>query len=185
MALIPGICWPLQYNSIRKNSAANTFGMVREGGKRAHQGWDLLAYPGTPVYAVADGTIKFANPRGDYGLLIVQEFSFRGRTYYAAYAHLSRQCVTSYAAELPVGMGEIIGWTGNSGNASTMRGDDQHLHFEIRTVELPGHGLGGRVDPKEVYGLVPLNFPVYDSRLVTGRGLSSASGLTVKGLNSL
>lgn len=37
----------------------NVFGKVRNGGK--HQGVDLLALPGTPVYACVDGTIKIGD----------------------------------------------------------------------------------------------------------------------------
>jgi murein DD-endopeptidase MepM/ murein hydrolase activator NlpD len=182
MALILGICWPLQSNTIRKHSVSNTFGMVRDGRKRAHQGWDLLAYPGTPIYAVGDGNLKYVRPSGDYGMLVIQEFTFHGRRYYAAYAHLSSVCVSE---DMDVVMGEIIGWSGNTGNASAMSGDDQHLHFEIRTVERAGHGLGGRVDPRDLYGFVPLSFTVMDHRLMTGRALSSAPGLKVAELNSL
>ena len=181
--LLPNIGWPLETNVIRKNSVANTFGMVRNGGKRAHQGWDLLASPGTRCYAVADGIVATGS-LGDYGRFISLEFEHRGQTLFAFYAHLSFICI---GYKQRVTAGEWIGLTGNTGNAKTMKGDDQHLHFEIRTVNMPGHGLGGRIDPREVYGLVPLRTPIYDSRppehlRTLGR---SGSGLKVPGVNVL
>ena len=76
---LPGIAWPLDVSVIRKNFVANTFGMVRNGGQRAHQGWDLLAYPGTRCYAVADGVVT-TGFHPDYGKHIVLQFEHRGRT---------------------------------------------------------------------------------------------------------
>lgn len=120
--------WPLRHNEIRKNSVSNTFGMVRKGGTRAHQGWDFRALPWTSCFAVADGEIAYTGHRGDFGLLVVLEFTYRARTWFAAYAHLSYSHV--YYQE-KVTAGQLIAETGNTGNASTMTGEDQHLHFEI------------------------------------------------------
>lgn len=181
--LLPDITWPLDANVIRKHSVANTFGMVRNGGQRAHQGWDLLAYPGTRCYAVADGVVT-TGFNGDYGRFISLEFEHRGHNLFAFYAHLNIVVVTN---EQRVAAGEWIGLTGNTGNARTMKGDDQHLHFEFRTESRPGHGLGGRIDPKTVYGFVPLRSPIYDTRppehmQTLGR---SGTGLKVPGTNVL
>lgn len=181
--LLPNIAWPLNSNVIRRNSLGNTFGMVRNGGQRAHQGWDLLAYPGTRCYAVADGVVT-TGVSGDYGNFISLEFEHRGRSLFAYYAHLSMAVARTGQR---VSAGEWIGLTGNTGNASTMTGDDQHLHFEIRTIRQPGHGLGGRLSPKAVYGFVPLSVRIYDSRppehlRTLGR---SGIGLKVPGINVL
>ena len=46
------------------------FGWTREGGTKNHQGIDLIAVPGTPIYAVANGTIYTApssSPSYAYG----------------------------------------------------------------------------------------------------------------------
>lgn len=152
--------WPLRHNKIRRGLVNHTFGMVRNGGTRAHQGWDLYAEPGTPCFAIADGEIVFAEDRGAFGNLVVLKFCFRGATRYAAYAHLSTLTVTK---DQIVPMGQLLGDTGNTGNATSMTGDDQHLHFEIRTLPMPGLGLGGRICPSEVYGEVPFHG-------VSGRG---------------
>ena len=161
--LSPGISWPLDWNVIRRNDVANTFGdKVRQKGTKPHQGWDLLAYPGTRCYAIADGEIVFARDTGkDYGILIVLKFSHRGRTLFAAYAHMS-MCIAKEGKS--VAAGEFIGLTGNTGNARTMKGVDQHLHFELRTIKFPGLGTPGRLDPQCIYGFVPLHDTIHDPR---------------------
>ena len=175
------LSWPLERNEIRGMSRSNAYGMVRNGGKRAHQGWDLIAIPGTPCFAVADGKVMFADYSGDYGNLLVIKFEHRGRTLYAAYAHLSSFRILK---GLPVERGMIVARTGNTGNAKTMTGADQHLHFEIRTTEEPGSGLSGRIDPARIYGATPLYGVVID-----GHGMKvarrSAHGLRVPGINVL
>lgn len=152
-ALPAGIGWPLKHNMIRRNSENNTFGMVRNGGKRAHQGWDFEAPAGTPCRAIASGKIALVYVSKDYGNVVVLGFPFKGKTLYAAYAHLSAVAV---AAGQALAKGDAIGKTGNTGNASGMTGKDQHLHFEIRTEPRPGLGLAGRLSPKDVFGAIPL-----------------------------
>jgi murein DD-endopeptidase MepM/ murein hydrolase activator NlpD len=180
---LPGIHWPLEANTIRKNSLANTFGMVRNGGKRAHQGWDLRAYPGTRCFAIADGEIVFVGWRGDYGRIIILQFRHGGRTLFATYAHLSMSLVTTGER---VTAGYWIGLAGNTGNAESMTGEDHHLHFEVRTIVHPGQGLAGRIDPREVYGVVPLGASYYDTRPAMAQQMESkAPGLKIHGMNVL
>lgn len=138
----------------------HTFGMVRNGGSRPHQGWDLYATPGTPVYAVAEGTIRWADPRGQLGNLIVLEFDHNGNKLYAAYAHLQSIQVSMGDS---VSRGQQIGLTGNTGNAVSMTGEDQHLHFEIRTTAMPGLGLTQRVDPHDLYARTPIGCTVIET----------------------
>ena len=147
------LAYPLQVNTIRRNSKHNTFGMVRNNHHRAHQGWDLLATPLTPCYAIADGIIRYSRPYQKYGNMILLRFEFKHATYFAAYCHLSLPVVVEGQE---VYRGQAVGLTGDSGNAKSMRGADHHLHFEIRTEEFPGHGLHGRVDPAKLYGNSPL-----------------------------
>lgn len=152
-ALPAGIGWPLKHNMIRRNSENNTFGMVRNNHTRAHQGWDFEAPAGTPCFAIAGGKIALVYVSKDYGNVVVLGFPFKGKTLYAAYAHLSAVAV---AQGQTLARGDAIGKTGNTGNASGMTGKDQHLHFEIRTEPRPGLGLTGRLTPKEVFGVLPL-----------------------------
>ena len=120
-----------------------------------HQGWDLEADPGTPVYAVGDGEITHAGFHPQFGQNIVLQFSKSGQArvspvdpLWAFYAHLSLILVTE--GQLVVA-GEVIGETGYTGNASASA---PHLHFEIRNTSQPSPGLGGagRIDPSSVLG---------------------------------
>ena len=151
------LSWPLETNRIRGEKANNAYGMVRldnKGVKRAHQGWDLAAQPGTPCYTIADGVIRWASPYGDYGLMVTLEFQHHDRTLYATYAHLMSHYVYNGRQ---VRRGDMIGRTGQSGNAKGQQLGEAHLHFGIRTTELPQQGLTGHVDPAQLFGAVPIN----------------------------
>ena len=161
------IGWPLARNIIRRGSLNHTFGMVRrnaDGSRRPHQGWDFEAEPGYRCYAVADGRIEAVRNTGAYGQQIVLRFEhdFDGDgdtdTLFAFYAHLSRIDVV---AGQTVKRGQQIGLTGNSGNARSMKGTDQHLHFELRSRPLPGRGLDGRYSPLALFKVCPLGTPIY------------------------
>lgn len=80
--------------------------------------------------------------------------------------------------------GAWIGLTGNTGNAESMTGENHHLHFEIRTVEHPGHGLEGRIDPQEIFGVVPLKTTYFDSRPPMAQRIGSGNpGIRIAGVN--
>jgi peptidoglycan hydrolase-like protein with peptidoglycan-binding domain len=96
-----------------------------------HHAIDIVAARGTPVVAVADGTIDSLS-REDTGLggLRIWLRDDAGTTYY--YAHLSAITVT-LAPGGRVAAGQAIGAVGRTGNA---RGGVHHLHFEMH----PGGG---------------------------------------------
>lgn len=141
---------PLKICKLRTAGLASVnsakFGLVRRnanGTLRAHQGIDLQAESGTPIYAVDDGVIIGVNMGKDgYGYTITLKFGDK----FAFYAHLSE--VFNHAGD-KVKKGTVIGKTGSTGNAVGMttitRGS--HLHFEIRTQQNAGLGLAGRLDP--------------------------------------
>ncbi len=108
------------------NSFSNTFGAPRSGG-RSHQGCDIMTARNTPLVAVVDGVITSTNPY-DSGLGGIT-IHLRGgdRTVYY-YAHLS-SIKSGIRAGVRVSAGQVIGYAGNTGNAS---GGAVHLHFEIR-----------------------------------------------------
>ena len=90
-----------------------------------HEAIDILEPRGTPVHAVASGTIQklfLSKPGGN----TIYEFDERG-VYCYYYAHLDR-----YAEGLRKGMrverGDIIGFVGWTGNADART---PHLHFAI------------------------------------------------------
>lgn len=88
----------------------------------AHHGVDYGAVIGTPVYAVAGGTVVAAGPAGSAGNRV--ELRHRGRT--SLYLHLDR-----VAPEAQVGtrllQGDVLGWVGTTGTST-----GPHLHFEVR-----------------------------------------------------
>lgn len=131
----------------RYDPMSNTFGMVRNGGTRAHQGWDLEAPVGTRVYAISDGYLTTGYSPGGYGRWARLRFHHHGKTLYAFYGHLEHHHVHGHVTE-----GTVVGRSGRSGNATSIPATESHLHFEIRTVPHPGKGLGGRIDPAVILG---------------------------------
>jgi murein DD-endopeptidase MepM/ murein hydrolase activator NlpD len=96
-----------------------------------HEGIDIGAPQGSPVLAVATGTVEFAGwTEGGYGNLIEIRHADGSLT---RYAHLSRILIQVGAA---VTQGQAIGEVGSTG-----RSTGPHLHFELR---LAGKGA---VDP--------------------------------------
>jgi len=152
----PGVTSKL---SQKASPLGGAFGMMRSSGHRPHQGWDLYAPVGSPVYAVSSGVVEFAEAHGDYGVQVCVRLGLRcgsdvdrlaakshAKYLYAFYAHLSSVLVR---AGQTVQEGQLIAFSGNSGNASHT---PPHLHFEIRTEARPGKGLRGRIDPGNVLG---------------------------------
>lgn len=150
------IAWPLKHNVIRGRILNNTFGMVRNGGRKPHQGWDFEAKIGTPAFAVCYGKVVFVKDTGAYGKQLCISFTYNKKTYYAFYAHMK---TISVSIGNIVTLKQQIGQTGNSGNAKNLPHSEDHLHFEIRTNAHAGLGLGGRVSPLEIYKKCPLKSP--------------------------
>ncbi|MEU6592008.1 LysM peptidoglycan-binding domain-containing M23 family metallopeptidase [Streptomyces sp. NPDC046881] len=92
-----------------------------------HTGVDFVVPTGTPVKAVAAGTVVSAGWGGAYGNQVVLRLD-DGR--YAQYAHLSQ---LSVSAGQTVTAGRQVGLSGATGNVT-----GPHLHFEIRTT--PDYG---------------------------------------------
>jgi murein DD-endopeptidase MepM/ murein hydrolase activator NlpD len=129
------------------------FGMVRNNGTRAHQGIDLEVNPNFRVRAVENGTIVTVQTQDDagHGLHVCLQMDCPNKPdlhgKFAFYSHLSRVDVR---VGQRVNAGDILGLTGHSGNASSMRTIETgaHLHFEIRTQRITGLGLANRIDPE-------------------------------------
>ena len=90
------------------------------GDQGFHQGIDISADKGNPVYATADATVDSASYSGDYGNLVVLRHAFGLLT---RYGHLSKFVVR---AGQVVKRGEVIGYVGATGRAT-----GSHLHYEI------------------------------------------------------
>lgn len=117
----------LPVQGIGAEQLQDTFTDARSEG-RVHDAIDILAPNGTPVLAVADGTIEklFDSVRGG---LTVYQFEQSGRYCYY-YAHLDRYA-DGLAEKKTIKRGEVIGYVGSTGNASP---DAPHLHFEIHVL---------------------------------------------------
>ncbi|MBP8080650.1 MAG: M23 family metallopeptidase [Arenimonas sp.] len=102
----------------------DTYTQSRSGG-HSHDAIDIMAPRGTPVIAVADGTVAKLFTSKPGGLTVYQFDSQEKVAYY--YAHLD-----SYAPGLIAGRqlkrGELVGYVGSTGNASP---DAPHLHFAV------------------------------------------------------
>lgn len=115
---------------VRADQLQDTFADARSEG-RVHDAIDIPAAQGTPVLAVADGTIVklFQSERG--GITVYELSADRKFFYY--YAHLAR-----YADGLTEGQvvkqGGTIAYVGDTGNAGA---GNYHLHFSISIASDP------------------------------------------------
>lgn len=98
---------------------------------RAHNGVDMGAPTGTPLYAAQSGTVLQAGTNGGFGqyTLISHGMLVDGKLTTTGYAHQSRILVR---AGQKVERGELIGYVGNTGLSTT-----PHLHFELRLNGTP------------------------------------------------
>ncbi len=112
---------------VRRDQLQDTFTDARSQGRR-HDAIDILAPAGTPVLAVADGSVEklFDSERGG---LTVYQFEPSGRYAYY-YAHLQRYA-DGLAEKQPIRRGQVLGYVGSTGNADP---GAPHLHFEIHRL---------------------------------------------------
>src|SRR2546427_11908359 len=92
------------------------------GRERAHLATDSAVPAGSPVVAVANGTVTFAGWDGGYGNLVRIKHA-SGLT--SGYAHLSR-IAAGVRAGRSIKQGELVGLVGQTGLAT-----GPHLHFEM------------------------------------------------------
>lgn len=95
------------------------------GVRRMHEGQDLAAPVGTPVYAAAAGTVTFTGLASGYGNLVTIEHPDGTTT---LYAHLS----VIRARPGPIDAGAVLGLSGGApGAPGSGRSTGPHLHFQI------------------------------------------------------
>ncbi len=108
---------------------SSSFGYRRHpihGTYRLHTGIDLVAEPGTPVRAPADGVIIYSGLREGYGKVLVIDHGFGIRT---LFAHNSKLFVNPGDR---VKRGETLSYVGSTGQST-----GPHLHYEVRKNGVP------------------------------------------------
>lgn len=119
---------------------SSTFGYRKDpftGNTKYHGGIDIAAPDGTPILAMADGTVITANATdsngGGYGYHVKLRHN---DSYVTVYAHCSRLAV---ANGQEVKKGQVIAYVGSTG-----RSTGNHLHFEVWKD-------GARTDPSSYF----------------------------------
>lgn len=105
------------------------------GDGRGHKGMDLAADSGTPIYAVADGTVTASGFQSAYGYYVDVD---HGNGIKTRYAHAS---VLKVSTGVQVKQGDLLALVGRTGNST-----GNHLHFEVIVN-------GTRVNPASYIGL--------------------------------
>ena len=100
---------------------SSRYGAISNIRASAHTGLDISAPKGTPIKAIADGTVVFASQKGSYGNLVKLD---HGNGVESWYAHTSKMYVKEGQE---VKSGDTIATVGSTGNST-----GPHLHLEIR-----------------------------------------------------
>ncbi|WP_051218600.1 peptidoglycan DD-metalloendopeptidase family protein [Nocardioides insulae] len=108
----------------------NTFGLSRSYYASTHTGLDFAAPSGTPIHAVAGGTVTSTGYEGSYGNQTIITLEDGTEIWYCHQ--------TSFAVSPgdTVATGDVIGYVGSTGNST-----GPHVHVEVRP------GGGDPVDP--------------------------------------
>lgn len=139
-----GYRWPVEsyvYVSSGYGWRADPF----TGNSSFHNGIDIAAHRGTPVYATNGGVVTRADWWSGYGNAII---IYHGNGISSLYAHLDNGNGSRPTFEVSVGdsvtAGQVIGYVGTTG-----RSTGYHLHFSIMENESSTTGNGNYVDPKK------------------------------------
>ena len=133
----PYFRYPVKGQAVIRNDSYGDgeFGAKRNGG-RTHNGIDILAPIGAPVYAAKSGVAFCGNVPTGYGKYVM---IYHPDGLQTMYGHLSEQSV--YSGQ-KVRKGQLIGLVGKTGNAGNAY-MKPHLHFEIRS-------RGAAIDPRQL-----------------------------------
>jgi murein DD-endopeptidase MepM/ murein hydrolase activator NlpD len=91
-----------------------------------HAGLDLVAPPGTPIFATGDGQVRRAGVAGGYGNMVEIQ---HGEGLVTRYGHMDTIAV---AVGQAVTAGTVIGTLGTTGDST-----GPHVHYEIRRGDQP------------------------------------------------
>jgi murein DD-endopeptidase MepM/ murein hydrolase activator NlpD len=126
---------------VPNGTLTSVWGDPRSDG-RIHQGEDLAAPRGSPIYAPARLTI-YSNTWSTLGGWTISGRDAKGRRWY--FGHLNSR--SWLATGSTVYKGQVIGYVGSTGNAT-----GPHLHYQ---VSWPGGTWGNPVDVLRYYPDVP------------------------------
>jgi hypothetical protein len=142
--------YPIQ-GAVLPLEGVRSFGFQRSA-THQHQGIDLPAPEGTPVYAVADGIVRYATSAwrqgfSGYGRVVVVEHAPLG--VWTLYAHLSEALV---APGERVTAGEVLGLVGRTAythedHEALFSESGSHLHFEVSPHAYPQDSEAPRINP--------------------------------------
>jgi hypothetical protein len=135
---------------------ADNFGVCRDGCTRSHEGVDIMAPKGAPVYAVAAGVVTWVSDSHSNCCRLAID---HGDGWFTRYIHLNNDTQNedgSYSDDGQgwgivdgiingtfVTAGQMIGWVGDSGNAENTA---PHLHFELRKSDSGSHWQSVAID---------------------------------------
>jgi murein DD-endopeptidase MepM/ murein hydrolase activator NlpD len=98
----------------------------RRNNMQPHSGTDWAMKAGTPIPAIARGTIKYIGESKVLGYVIVQSAMGKdGKVWYIGYCHLHKPPTLKVGDK--VAQGDTIGLVGNTGSASS----GPHLHATL------------------------------------------------------
>lgn len=93
----------------------------------ATNGADMVAEPGTPIFAAAGGVVRISSENYyGYGVAIVIDHVVGGKRVSTLYGHMTNGTRAVQAGQT-VQPGQLIGKVGNTGQST-----GPHLHFEVR-----------------------------------------------------
>ena len=98
---------------------------------RMHEGIDIGAPMGAPIFAATGGTVSYAGTMGGYGNIVLVD---HGNGIVTAYAHQSEILA---GVGTRVSAGQQIGRIGSTGQST-----GPHLHFEVRVGGSPRDPMG-------------------------------------------
>lgn len=127
-------------------------------GLKGHNGWDMVAFDGTPIYASHDGRVVFTGYDGAGGLGVVirtnEEVEYNGGLAFmkTIYWHLKKDSLTVTGSQ-QVKAGDLIGLADNTGFST-----GSHLHFGLKPMKRgeeewifynldDTNGYNGAIDP--------------------------------------
>lgn len=130
---------------------------------KGHQGQDLAAAHGTPLFAICDGVAMYnTDSNGGDGVILNTDggFDYNGAEvgFNIIYWHMCSKNDPTYPIAIPcdgnwhpVKAGQLLGYSDNTGAPNESSGD--HLHLGLCPLNAqwtaldPGNGYGGCIDP--------------------------------------